>query len=319
MKVDIWIALAIAMGSCGLAACSAAGGGTYGEAIPANGVAAAPQKAKAHRLLPMGVSVGKFADPYGVGVDPRCTSNCDLYVADPGARTVWLVKPDGSRKIVADTSKLGGSFDPQGVAVSPIDGSVVIADKENFHTESIVWRIDPADGSATKLPGIDFRFGDSLRRMFARGVAVGPRGEVYVAMVQWNHLIDTGFGTTCTGQCPFSGLAQTGDSYGVAVDSAQNIYVSGTSFKIIFKLPSGARGFSTFLKVGDPYGVAVTWTGNHVLIADPGNKRVWYVRPDGTLVDLGGFADPYGVAVDGEGFAFVADAGSKDVWKIRLP
>ncbi|HTA40471.1 MAG TPA: hypothetical protein VK760_15405 [Candidatus Acidoferrales bacterium] len=291
-----------------VSACAPPNGGPSGTLPPSNAPAAS-------RTSHQRVSIGHFADPYAVAVDQGCLSNCNVYVADPGARTVWLVKPNGSRYAFATTAMLGEAFDPQGVAVSPTDGSVLIADKKNVHTESVVWRI--AGTSVTKVAGLNFRFGDSFRAMYARGVAVGPNGEVYVAMVQWTRLIATGFGTQCVGNCWLSGLAQTGGSYGVAVDSTQTVFVAGTVFKVILRGTPQSQSFSSFIKVGDPYGVAVTWTGGRVVIADPANKRVWEVR-DGSLLDLGTFADPYGVAVDREGYAYVADAGAKQVYKIKL-
>jgi DNA-binding beta-propeller fold protein YncE len=291
-----------------LSACASPGGSVPSavqQSVPAAGHTSTRTSPHFERT-----SIGKFGDPYGVAVNPACSANCDVYVADPGSKTIWRVQPDGTRTAIGDFSSVGNDFDPQGVAVSPLDGSIYVADKEPLHKRGLVWRIN--NGSTSEVSGFAFN-----GLSYPRAVTVGPKGEVYVAIAaRVEGLADTGL--QCVGRCWFSGRAGTGSSYGVGVDAAQNTYVAAAGFKVIFRRVPSESGFDTWLTVGDPYGVAVSWTGGHVAIADPGNKRVWLSVANGSLEDLGAFADPYGVAVDSGRNVYVADAGSKDVWKIAF-
>ena len=303
MRIGVWFSgVATVAVSCTFAACAAQTSTATGALPPARAPLAV------HKL-PQHIAVARFDDPYGVATDPRCHSNCEIYVADPGARKVWAVKPNGSKVSVGDFSSLGSDFDPQAVAVSPIDGSVYVADKGTSLSGSRVWRV--AGQTSERVYG--FKFEDT----YARGIAVGPHDEIYTSTVGWSAFA-SGW-VQCSGHCwTYGGVIPFGNSYGIAVDAYENLYIAATHHKaIIWNIPP-QTAFPNTLRVGDPYDIATSWKSHEVVIADPGNKRVWRLLPDGTLVDLGGFVDPYGVAVDNEGYAYVADAGAKEVFKVKL-
>jgi hypothetical protein len=74
MNVGAWFPRAAAIAvCCVITACAAqsqgAAGGPPTASAPAN-----------RQVLPLHVSLGHFADPYGVATDPRCHSNCEIYV-----------------------------------------------------------------------------------------------------------------------------------------------------------------------------------------------------------------------------------------------
>jgi sugar lactone lactonase YvrE len=117
--------------------------------------------------------------------------------------------------------------------------------------------------------------------------------------------------------------AQFMNPSGVAVDSADNVYVVDTNNHRIRKItPAGE--VSTLTKSGDlnlAYDVAVDGAGN-VYVADSASNCIRKVTPEGVVTTLAGdgtrgyvdgpaasaqFNQPHGVAVDGAGNVYVAD------------
>ncbi len=201
-----------------------------------------------------------------------------------------------------DGTGSGARFDnPKGVAVDGA-GNVFVADTLN-HT---IRKVAPS-GQATTLagmagnPGSVDGTGSEARFFNPGGVAVDGSGNVYVAD-SGNHTVRmvTSSGRVTT----IAGLA--GNSGGA----------DGTG--------SGARFFN-------PGGVAVDGSGN-VLVADSGNHTIRKVTASGVVTTLAGFVGgwgdrdgtgsgarfsfPRGVAVDGSGNVYVADAGNDTVRKV---
>jgi DNA-binding beta-propeller fold protein YncE len=255
-------------------------------------------------------SLGTFADPYGVAVVATCKSSCDVYVADPGSKTIWKVAPDGTKSSVGSFSAAGSSFDPQSVAVSNA-GFIYVADKAPG-AKSVVWEVTP-DGRTTPVAGFV-----SWRDDYFRGVGLAYSNGAVASILATDALRNRNgsawFYTSC---CSYRARA-FGDPYAVAGDGVGNAYVADALQKRIYRLPYNNRAGP--VAVGrafvDPYGVAATLDGQYVYVADAGDKRVWEIAPDGTSSVVENFADPYGVAVDAAGDLYVADPGSKNVWKL---
>jgi sugar lactone lactonase YvrE len=134
--------------------------------------------------------------------------------------------------------------------------------------------------------------------------------------------------------------------FGLTVDSAGNVYVADRDNATIRKItPSGvvttlagvagqagsADGTGAFARFNSPYGLAVDSAGN-VYVGDSSNQTIRKITPSGTVTTLAGYpglaghADgtgaaarfywPVGVALDGQGNLFVADAGNHTIRRV---
>ena len=284
----------------------------------------------------------QLRSPYGVAVDGAG----NLYIADASNNGIRKVDSTGTITTIAGTGESGFSGDggpaveaelrsPYGVAVDSA-GNVYIADSSN-------WRIRKIDSIGDDR----LQWGRRPGSRAPRGVAVDSAGNVYIADVG-NHRIrkvdSTGTITTIagTGEFGFSGdggpavEAELRSPYGVAVDSAGNVYIAmspphpqgrcdgddhhdrGDRVRLQWGRRPGGRA-----ELRDPYGVAVDSAGN-VYIADVtgpqgrcdgddhhdrGDRKSGFRRRPGSR---GGAPHPYGVAVDSAGNVYIADSIRKD-------
>jgi sugar lactone lactonase YvrE len=106
-------------------------------------------------------------------------------------------------------------------------------------------------------------------------------------------------------------------TYGVAVDAAGDVFITGNNQ--VVEVPAGGGAQTTVPASGlsGPWGVAVDGAGD-VFIADTGNNRVVEVPAGGgaqTTVGSG-LSYPVGVAVDGAGDVFIADTYNNRVVEV---
>jgi sugar lactone lactonase YvrE len=194
-------------------------------------------------------TAARFNNPSGVAVD-RAGNIC---VADFGDFTIRKITPDGRVTTLAGAAGEMGSadgagsaarfFNPSGVAVDST-GNVYVVDSEN-HT---IRKITP-DRVVTTLagtagpPGYSDGAGGAARLGFPVGVAVDSTGNIYVASSSGYSTIrkitPDGMVTTLAGRVAEVGIgngtgsadgmgsaARFDNPYGLAVDSAGNVYVA---------------------------------------------------------------------------------------------
>ena len=147
--------------------------------------------------------------------------------------------------------------------------------------------------------------------------------------------INAGVVTTFAGSIAAGSINATGKAasfnapFGVAVDSIGNVYVADTGNHMIRKItPAGvvttfagstANGSTnatgTAASFDTPYRVAVDSNG-YVYVADFDNRQVRKITPAGVVTTLAGITEPVDVAVDLTGNIYVADAFTRKISKI---
>jgi sugar lactone lactonase YvrE len=250
-------------------------------------------------------SAAQFRDPYGVAVNSAGT----VYVSDLANNTIRRITPAGVVTTLAGKAGVSGSANgsgsgasfgyPAGLAVDT-NGNVYVADYA-YHT---IRKITPG-GSVTTLagkPGVGGSTngtGSAARFLNPLGVAVDAGGNVYVADTK-NGLIRkitpkgavstlAGVtGTTGTNDGP-AATALFNYPQGVAVDASNNVYVADTQNSTIRKITAD--------------GVVSTLAGK--------------AQNVGASDGIGGaarFNNPYSIAVDSQGYLYVADTGTYDAF-----
>jgi fibronectin type 3 domain-containing protein len=229
-----------------------------------------------------------FNEPYGVAVD----SAGNIYIGDTKSGMVRKITPNGNGSNLKDSSY------PYGVAVDSA-GNVYVAEANKHRIRKITSSGDVST-LAGGTEGNDDGKGTSAQFNLPFDVAVDNAGNVYVADT-FNHRIRkiASDGTVTTLAGSDEGFANgTGTSakfnepYGIAVDSAGNVYVADTYNDRIRKIT--------------PNGTVTTLAGSDKGFADGGYSEAK-------------FNSPYGVAVDGAGNVYVTDTGNKKIRLIRKP
>ena len=320
------------------------------------------------------VGVGGYADGAGSHAQFRLPNSVavdgagNVYVADTANDTIRKIAPNGVVSTLAGFSGSHGTADgtgsnarfwaPFGIAVDR-SGNVYVADTAN----NTIRKITP-NGVVSTLaglaghPGSQDGTGDAARFRNPWGVAVDSRGNVFVADMSNNairKITPVGEVTTLAGQAGLSGYANGFGSnarfnspFAVAVDNADNVYVSDSANITIRKItPDGsvvtvaglpgyagsADGSGSDARFWNPEGLTVDDRGN-IYVADTGNNTIRKITPTGVVTTLAGLAgtpgttdgvgadarfnSPGGVAVDGAGNIYVADTNNHCVRKLAL-
>ena len=306
-------------------------------------------------------AAASFFYPYGVATD----SLGNVYVADTGNSTIRKITPAGVVSTLAGTARVFGSTDATGAAASfssPFGlatdsaGNVYVAD-----TFSNTIRKITSAGVVSTLAGTAGVFGSTdatgaAASFFSpNGVATDSADNVYVAESGNNTIrkitpagvVSTLAGTAgVLGSSDATGAAASFQSpYGVATDSAGNVYVTDTGNHTIRKItPAGvvstlagtawvsghADGTGAAASFFYPQGVATDSAGN-VYVTDSRNYTIRKITPTGEVSTLAGtagvghadgdgaaasFLSPNGVTSDNAGNVYVADTGNRTIRKI---
>jgi sugar lactone lactonase YvrE len=267
-------------------------------------------------------SNARFYQPQGVAVD----AGGFVYVADTANGTIRKITPAGGVSTLAGTAGNYGSGDgsgtnvqfyqPESVAVDA-SGNVYVADYFNHTIRKVT-----AAGMVSTLAGSPGSFGSvdgagsDARFWGPEGVAVDSAGRVFVA--------DTGNGTirkilpsgvtvavtTLAGSASSGSVDATGSDGrfywpgGVAVKGTGEIYVADTENATIRKLTTAGlastlagsagsygtnNGSGTAARFYGPQGIALDGAGN-IYVADAANSTIRMVTSGGVVSTLAGTA-----------------------------
>ena len=315
--------------------------------------------------------LAQLRSPTGVAVD----SAGNLYIADEGNDRIRKVDTSGVITTVAGTDDPGHRGDG-GAAVSawlvyPNDvatdgaGNLYICSGDY---DGLIRKVDSLGVISTIAgPGTEIFNRGRVPAIVARlkspyGVATDAAGNFYIAdrydhvirKVDTSGVITTIAGTTGTTDGGFSGdggpaaEAQLAYPYGVATDSAGNLYIADAGNDRIRKVDTSGKittfagdgtesyggdgGQAISAQLHSPYGVAADSVGN-VYIADTYNHRIRKVDSSGVITTIAGTGEqsfggddgpavsaqldfPYGVATDGAGNVYLADTENHRVRKV---
>ncbi|MBS0663652.1 MAG: hypothetical protein JSR48_10350 [Verrucomicrobia bacterium] len=248
-------------------------------------------------------TAARFNAPRGLTVDGSGV----VYVADYGNHVIRKVTPDGTVTTLAGKAGTTGSLDGNGTAATfnqPIavkvdsSGNLLVSDFQNF----TIRKVTPA-GVVTTVAGkagspanwVDGT-GPAARFAGPAGLAFDSAGNLYIADSH-NYVVrkmtPDGVVTTVAGTAANPGTddgtpGKFNQCYGVAVDSAGNIYVADTANETI--------------RMVAPNGSVTTLGGT------PGVKGVASGAGSSTL-----FYDPIGLAVAADGTLYIADANNSAI------
>ncbi len=106
--------------------------------------------------------------------------------------------------------------------------------------------------------------------------------------------------------------------YGVAVDSAGNLYVANTDNNTVSELNPAGQVIATLSGFNGPFGLAFDSAGN-LFVANGGGDTVSELNPAGQVIaTLSGFSGPVGLAFDSTGNLYVVNSTADTVSKVTL-
>jgi hypothetical protein len=309
-----------------------------------------------------------FSYPYGIAID----SSNNIYVADTDNNMIRVIT-NGSGTVAtlagwlipgaSNATGTNAQFNKPFALATDSAGNVYVADTHNY----LIRRITSGGGVTTVAGsgsiGTNDGIGTNAQFAFPTGIAVDSAGNIYVADEN-NQIIRkiTHTGTNWVVSTLAGDTLEFGDGdgispqatfynpWGVAVDSATNVYVgdsdNGNIRKITFNGtdwvvstlagPDGSYGLvngpAAQARFNQPYGVAVDGATN-LYVADYYNNCIREITPAGRVTTLAGsvngdigstdgtnnnaeFFYPSGLCLDAATNIYVADSYNSTVRKI---
>ena len=195
--------------------------------------------------------------------------------------------------------------------------------------------------------------GVAARFSYPDGIAMDSSGNFFIADRGNNEIrkmTAAGVVTTfaCSGaQGALNGSGTAAQFYypeGIAIDSANNLYVTDRANNLIRKITSSgvvstlagsgtagsADGTGTSAQFSSPYGIAVDASGT-VYVVDSGNNEIRRITSGGVVTTLAGqttagnvdgtgsmakFSSPYGMVIASSGDLYVADSNNNTIRKV---
>ena len=300
-----------------------------------------------------------FANPMAIAADKKG----NLYIADSHNNMIRKIDAAGNVTTLAGSGVAGSQdgpgtgasfFYPMGIAVDD-SGNIIVCDTHNnrvrkITADGIVSTVAGRRDTAThSSAGSDIKFDNPV------GVAVDHRGNLYIAdmmndvikKISYDQKI-TNFAGIVSDAGSENGKASSSSFYlpwGIAVDSANNIYVSDSYNNMIRKIdPDGnvttlaghlqkgsSDGQDTAASFFHPAGIALDEKGN-LYVADMGNNKIRKISPDRMVTTVAGnglrgnhddrdtlasFNKPYSVTIS-NGCIYVADYQNNLIRKISF-
>jgi sugar lactone lactonase YvrE len=309
------------------------------------------------------VTNAQFTSPQDVAFDGAG----NVYLSDSGTHRIRKVAPDGTITTVAGTGVAGYSGDngpatsarintPLGIALDA-SGNLYIADGNNNRIRKVdtLGVMTTFAGDGTGSFGGDNGPATSAQLFGPFNVKIDSLGNVYITDTGNNRIRKVNAGGTITtfagtGTASFSGDGGAATSatfntpIGLAIDGADNLYVTDYSNGAVRKIASGTgiittvagtgangyggdNGLATSAQLNSPRAVVVDSAGN-IYITDTTNSRIRKVDAGGIITTIAGngaaafsgdggapasaqVSTPQGIALYGTVGIMVSDTGNR--------
>lgn len=275
--------------------------------------------------------------PYGVAVDAAD----DVFIADTFNNRVAEVTAAGWGAVLNVGTPGGAGLNfPYGVAVDGA-GNVYISDSGNNRIVEVTAAGAVSVVSTPGLPPVQNSRCSGSALCYPTGIAVDGSGDLYISDTYNNRVVEvlaaggaSVLNTSGLTQLGFCSGADLCEPYGVAVDSAGNVFIADFQDDRVVEVT--ASGTASVLSTGGlpitgncgssglcaPSGVAVDGAGD-VYVTDYGNLRIVEISAAGVAsvvstanlapspygpCSYNGLCYPFGLAVDGAGNIIIADS-----------